>query len=221
MTADRPSVECTSHNTGLPVPDVVEAVDFYVERLGFEVGFTWGEPVSFAGVDLGEARIFLSEGQSHPEGCTLYFMVDDADALHGFHRDRGVEVVWTPEDQEYGLRDFAVRDLHGYQLVFGHPIYTVGPPVHVERVDRTVRLEKRLAALVDDLAAYKRMSIGSLLEEILLHTSEPLGDGVASPHTTSQLRHIQDLKQKHGIDYDCHASYRFVEAGEEIDGEGE
>lgn len=40
---------------------------------------------------------------------------------------------------------------------------------------------------------------------------EPLGDGVASPHTRSQLRHIQLLKRKHGIDYDCHASDRFVE----------
>jgi hypothetical protein len=55
------------------------------------------------------------------------------------------------------------------------------------------------------------MSVASCLEEILLHTCEPLGDGVASPHTATTLRHIQALKTKHGIDYDCHASYRFVE----------
>ena len=42
-------------------------------------------------------------------------------------------------------------------------------------------------------------------------TCEPLGDGVASPHTRATLRHIQELKKKHGIDYDSHASYRFVE----------
>jgi hypothetical protein len=59
--------------------------------------------------------------------------------------------------------------------------------------------------------AYKRMSLSSCLEEILLHTNEPLGDGVASPHTKTQLRHIQELKKKHGIDYDSHGSYRFVE----------
>jgi hypothetical protein len=35
--------------------------------------------------------------------------------------------------------------------------------------------------------------------------------GAASPHTKGQLRHIQELKVEHGIDYDCHASYRFVE----------
>ena len=62
-----------------------------------------------------------------------------------------------------------------------------------------------------DLAAHKRMTVSSLLEEILLHTNEPLGDGVASPHTKAQLRHIQELKKKHGIDYDSHASYGWVE----------
>jgi hypothetical protein len=55
------------------------------------------------------------------------------------------------------------------------------------------------------------MTLDSCLEEILLHTNEPLGDGVASPHTKSDLRYIQELKMKHGIDYDSHASYRFVE----------
>jgi hypothetical protein len=51
----------------------------------------------------------------------------------------------------------------------------------------------------------------SCVEEILLHTNEPLGDGVASPHTRRQLAWIQELKRKHGIDYDSHASYRFTE----------
>jgi hypothetical protein len=66
------------------------------------------------------------------------------------------------------------------------------------------------------------MSVSSCLEEILLHTCEPFspgeglkalerGDGVASPHTKGTVRYIQEPKAKHGIDYDTHASYRFVE----------
>ena len=95
---------------------------------------------------------------------------------------------------------------------FGHYIYTVGQQIEIERVDVPVRLEKRLAALLHDLADYKQMSLSSCLEEILLHTYEPLGDGgVPSPHTKAQLRHIQTFKKKHGIDYDSHGSYRFVE----------
>jgi hypothetical protein len=105
-----------------------------------------------------------------------------------------------------------VRDLHGYHLSFGHRLSLAdGPPLPIERVAVPVRLEKRLAALLDDLATHKRMTVSSCLEEILLHTNEPLGDGVASPHTPRTLRYIQELKKKHGIDYDSHAGYRFVE----------
>jgi hypothetical protein len=131
--------------------------------------------------------------------------------LFEFQRSNDVEIVTEPDDRPYALRDYAVRDLNGYRLSFGHYIYSVGDPVPIQRVDVPVRLERRMAALLGDLAQHKGMSLSSCLEEILLHTSEPLGDGVASPHTRSQLRHIQELKVKHGIDYDCHASYRFVE----------
>ena len=115
------------------------------------------------------------------------------------------------ETRSYGLHDYSVRDLDGYVLSFGHYIYSTGEPLEIERVDVPVRLEKRLAAALQELATQKRMSLTSCLEETLLHTFEPLGDGVASPHTKGDLRHIQELKRKHGIDYDSHASYRFVE----------
>ena len=66
-------------------------------------------------------------------------------------------------------------------------------------------------SLLRDVAASKGMSVDSALEEILLHTNEPFRGGVASPHTRKTLAYIQELKAKHGIDYDSHASYRFVE----------
>jgi catechol 2,3-dioxygenase-like lactoylglutathione lyase family enzyme len=206
-----PKVDCERLHPGLAVPDVLAAVEFYTSRLGFTLGFTWGEPVTMAGVNLGEVQVFLNRGAPNPAGVSVSFLVGDADELYAFHCERGVEIVQPIDDRPYGIRDYAVRDLNGYLLSFGHYIYTVGDPIPIERVDVPVRLEKRLAALLHDLAAHKRMGVGSLLEEILLHTNEPLGDGVASPHTRSQLRHIQELKQKHGIDYDSHASYRFVE----------
>ena len=212
MTTDAPPrVDCERLHPGLAVGDVVAAAAFYTEKLGFTPGFTWGEPPTMAGVTLGEVQLFLERGTPSPAGLSVMFLVGDADELHAFHRDRGVEIVEEIGDRAYGIRDYSVRDPDGYLLAFGHPIYTVGEPVPIERVEVPVRLEKRLAALLHDLAAHKRMSVSSLLEEILLHTNEPLGDGVASPHTKSQLRHIQALKAKHGIDYDSHASYRFVE----------
>lgn len=214
MTIRRPpQIDCERHHPSLAVSDVAAATEFYLKQLGFQPGFTWGDPPTIAGVNLGNAQLFLESGTPCPTGCSVYFVVGDADELHEFHRSSGVEIVEPPGDREYGIRDYTVRDLYGYRLSFGHNIYTTGPAVEIERVDVPVRLEKRLAALLNDLAVHKRMTVSSCLEEILLHTNEPLGDGVASPHTRGQLRYIQELKRKHGIDYDVHASYRFVERG--------
>lgn len=215
----RPAVVCHQLHPTLPVDDVPTAVEFYVERLGFERGFTWGDPPTMAGVDLGTVRLFLRKGSAN-QGCAVSFVVDDADALFEFHRAQGVRVVEEPADRDYGMRDYLVQDLQGHYLSFGHHAYGAGPPIEIERVDVPVRLEKRLAALLADLAEHKRMSLSSCLEEILLHTNEPLGEGVASPHTRSTLDHIQELKRKHGIDYDSHGSYRFVEKGEQAGTDG-
>jgi catechol 2,3-dioxygenase-like lactoylglutathione lyase family enzyme len=206
-----PDVECEMHHTTLVVSDVRAAVDFYTTKLGFWCAFMEGDEPTFAGVNLGHVQIFLEKGTPNPQGCSVYFVVGDADELYDFHKSQGIEIVDAPTDQPYAIRDYGVRDLHGYHLRFGHRLLNAGPPLKIERVDVPLRLEKRLAALLYDLAEHKHMSLSSCVEEILLHTNEPLGDGVASPHTKRQLDYIQQLKQKHGIDYDSHASYRFTE----------
>ncbi len=205
-TRPAPEVDCEQQHASLPVPDVPAAVDYYTTRLGFRLGFTWGEPPSMAGVTLGRVQMFLERGTPNPQGCSVYFVVGNADELYEFQRANGVAIVEHIGDRHYGLRDYRVRDLNGYVLAFGHHLYNVGPPIPIERVDVPVRLERRLAALLSDLAEHKRMSLASCLEETLLHTLEGVG-----PHTQSDLRHIQTLKEKHGIDYDSHGSYRFVE----------
>lgn len=201
-----PEIDCEKQHPILAVNDVAAAVDFYIQKLGFKLGFTWGDPVRIAGVNLGNVQIFLEQGTPNPSGCSVYFVVGDAEELYQFQRANGVVIVEPLEDRAYGLRDYRVRDLNGYELSFGHHIYNVGSPLVIERVDVPVRLEKRLAALLHDLAERKRMSLSNCLEETLLHTLDGVG-----PHTEGDLRHIRKLKQRHGIDYDSHASYRFVE----------
>lgn len=200
-----PRVECESVHPSLPVRDVRAAADFYAAKLGFRTAFTVGDPPTMAGVDLGRAQVFL-EKAAQPRETSVYFVVEDADELHAHHRAMGVDVVEPLRDQPYGLRDYAVRDLDGNRLAFGHHLFNAGPPIPVERVDLTVRLEKRLAAVLHDLAAQQRKSVAACLEEILCHTN----DGV-TPHTPRTVERIQELKRRHGIDYDTHGSYRFAE----------
>lgn len=209
-TAAVPDIQCDQVFPLLPVKNITEAVDYYTTKLGFRPGFTWGDPPHFAGVNFGGVTVHLSS--SLPVSLNyVYFIVNDATQLHQYHVDNGVEISDPPADRPYGLRDYRVRDPYGNELGFGHYIYTNGPAIKIERVDVPLRLEKRIAALLQDLAAHKGMSIDNCLEETLLHTFEPWGDGVASPHTLATIRYIQELKKKHGIDYDVHGSYRFTE----------
>jgi len=206
-----PEVDCEQQHPSFAVADVVGAADFYKSKLGFKPGFTWGDPPTMAGMNLGRVQLFLEQGAPSPLGCSVYFVIGNADQLYEFQRANGVEIVEPPGDRPWGLRDYTIKDLYGYRLTFGHHTFNAGPPLEIERVDVPVRIEKRLAAVLRDLAAFKHMSLSSCLEETLLHTFEALGDGVASPHTKTDLRYIQELKQKYGIDYDSHASYHFVE----------
>ena len=206
-----PLVECERFHPGLNVPDVSAAADYYTKTLGFRLLFMAGEPPGIAGVDLDGVSLHLLEGNPIPGGCSIYFVIGDADEFYEYHRSNGVEILAPPTDQPYELRDYRIKDLNGYELIFGHRLFNAGPPIKIERVDVPVRLEKRLAALLYDLAEHKHMTVNSTLEETLLHTFEEFGDSVASPHTKRTLRYIKELQKKHGIDYDSHGSYRFVE----------
>src|SRR5215471_19036042 len=146
-----PHVDCEQHHACFTVPDVRAAVEFYTNKLGFRSNFIEGDPPRFAGVTLDRVQIFLERGTPAPGGTSAYFMVGNADELYAFHRTNGVEITVPPEDRAYGLRDYGIRDLNGYRLSFGHPIYTTGDPIEIERVDVPVRLEKRLAAALEDL----------------------------------------------------------------------
>ena len=148
-TPSIPQVDCEQFHTSLPVSDVLAAADFYTKKLGFTLSFTWGDPPTMAWVILDRVQIFLEQGTPNPKGCAVYFVVGDADELYEFHHANSVEIVEPPGDRHYALRDYRVRDLHGYLLGFGHHLPAAlanGPPLKIERVDVPVRLEKRLAA---------------------------------------------------------------------------
>lgn len=99
-----------------------------------------------------------------------------------------------------------------FAIRFGQGIPSREPKLEIERLPLDARIEKRLAALIQNVARHNNVTLGEMLEETLLHSMEPLPrGGVASPHGSATHRYIQELRKKHGIEYDCHASYRFVE----------
>jgi hypothetical protein len=76
----------------------------------------------------------------------------------------------------------------------------------IERVQTGVRMEKRLLKVLKALAEYHDMSLGDLLEGIVLHAF----DG-KTPFSSESLKRIADLKKFYALDLDSSASHHLTE----------
>ncbi|HEY7349860.1 MAG TPA: hypothetical protein VH599_16200 [Ktedonobacterales bacterium] len=77
----------------------------------------------------------------------------------------------------------------------------------IERVQIGARMEKRMVKVLKGLAEYLDLSLGDLLEGIVLHAFEN-----KSPFSEETLRRIEQLKEVYGMDYGASASHRLTEA---------
>ena len=86
-------------------------------------------------------------------------------------------------------------------------------PVVIDRVQLGVRMEARMVKVLKGLAEFEGVTLGQLLEKIVLHSFEPVegeeGEMAASPHGKRALAAIADLKRVYGMDFDMHAFRRF------------
>ena len=76
----------------------------------------------------------------------------------------------------------------------------------VERVQTGVRMEKRLLKVLKAFAELKDLSLGDLLEGILLHVFE-----AKPPFSSESLRQIAELSRIYGLDLDASWSHRLTE----------
>src|SRR5689334_728600 len=76
----------------------------------------------------------------------------------------------------------------------------------VERVQTGVRMEKRLLKVLKAFAEYHDLTLGDLLEGIVLHAF----DGKC-PFGQPSLDRIRELKKFYGLDLDSTASHRLKE----------
>lgn len=79
----------------------------------------------------------------------------------------------------------------------------------VERVQTGIRVEKRILKVLKALADLLDMTLGDLIEGVVLHAFD--GKTPFSPET---LRKIAELKKIYGLDLDATASHRMREASE-------
>ena len=76
----------------------------------------------------------------------------------------------------------------------------------IERVQIGVRMEKRMVKVLKGLAEYHDLTLGDLLEGIVLHAFES-----RLPFHEGSLRKIAQLKDVYGMNYGVEASHRLTE----------
>jgi len=76
----------------------------------------------------------------------------------------------------------------------------------VERVQTGVRIEKRMLKVLKAMAELWDMSLGDLLEGIVLHAFEG-----KSAFSKDSLKVIEDLKRVYGLDLTAEDSHKLVE----------
>jgi hypothetical protein len=80
------------------------------------------------------------------------------------------------------------------------------PDVSVERVQTGVRIEKRLLKVLKGLAELKDLSLGDLLEGIVLHAFEG-----KAPFSDQTLQQIEQLRSLYGLTLRSSDSHRLKE----------
>jgi hypothetical protein len=78
--------------------------------------------------------------------------------------------------------------------------------ITVERVQIGVRMEKRMVKVLKGIAEYHDISLGDLLEGIVLHSFDN-----KTPFGEETLQCVRQLKEVYGMNDDVSASHRFVE----------
>ena len=87
-----------------------------------------------------------------------------------------------------------------------HPPLSGQPMLRVERVQTGVRIEKRMLKVLKALAELFEISLGDLLEGIVLHAFEGM-----SPFDAEAQQRIATLKEIYGMEYDASYSHRLFE----------
>jgi catechol 2,3-dioxygenase-like lactoylglutathione lyase family enzyme len=115
---------------GMYVRDVQASIAFYT-KLGFKVVKNDGD---IAEVNLGDFRLqfvgshtaenmdesFKKEAFGEPKGLGMYINIEVTDIDTFFHelQEKGIRPSTQPRDWPWGNREFVLRDLDRYKLVF-------------------------------------------------------------------------------------------------------
>jgi catechol 2,3-dioxygenase-like lactoylglutathione lyase family enzyme len=131
QTTTRPVI--TAVAAELFVSDIQKSCDFFTQKLGFTIVYTYGEPPFYGQVRRDAARLNLKcmdrpvidpELREREQLLSADMGVDTADEIKQLYLEfqkAGVEFQQTLMRQPWGAKNFVVRDPDGNLLLFAGP----------------------------------------------------------------------------------------------------
>lgn len=106
----------------IPVGDIDAALAFYLDKMGFSLGWQWGTPRTHANVCRDAISLDLIRVPAGKQGTAMaYVGVANIDSYYAELKQRGIEAS-AIGNRDYGMRDFEVIDPDGNRLAFGEPV---------------------------------------------------------------------------------------------------
>ena len=103
----------------LTVENLDQAIEFYKNKLGFELLWSYGEPATHASLKRDLVEINLHSG---PRNISqIYIYMDDLDSFYKSLDTETASIIWPLDNRAYGMRDCRIEDLDGNQISFGAP----------------------------------------------------------------------------------------------------
>jgi catechol 2,3-dioxygenase-like lactoylglutathione lyase family enzyme len=112
------------------VPEVQQALDWYRDKLGFDVENWEPAPATYGYARRDGWTIHVSHGEParpnhevvQPDLYDVYLFTDDVAALHAEFTASGVDILHEPIERPWRMREIRVQDPFGYILAFGEPL---------------------------------------------------------------------------------------------------
>ncbi len=107
------------------------AMDFLERAFGMErVQAMDGEDGALLHAEMRhrDGVIMIGTGEAVRGSPGVYLVVEDVDAHHARAAEAGAEVVYPPEDTEFGTRRWRARDPEGHEWSFGTYAPSTEPP---------------------------------------------------------------------------------------------
>lgn len=105
----------------LPVKDVQASIHFFVETLGFENPWTYGNPVTDGGCSRNGAKVLFWQNAQQAEQCKglgLILLVDGLDELYSHFMQKQIQFAAIQHNLQFGLKEFDITDVNGYYIRF-------------------------------------------------------------------------------------------------------